>query len=570
MKSLIRTFRWIGDQCGKYLLYIILISAIGGILSLSIVYRAIVSKDLIDAATKGQSSLIFKPLILLFVLIFVEVSFRSITSVLSANCSAKLTANMQKKLYTHIINSNWEEQLKYHSGNLLARLTSDVDAIVTVINNTLPSIISLSVLLISSFITLLYLEPILGILLITLSPISILISRFYGSKLKKIYKKSQEADANYRCFVQESLHNLLILKTFCQEDENISNLIGLQNIKIKLAVKRSIIGAISGFVLYLGSSIGYFLVFCFGASNLSKGIGTFGTLTALLQLVGNIQGPFYGFASSIPQVVSAIGSAERLMELENMSLEHKQGSDTKLLTSMFSSTNIHFKNVYFSYKKNTPILNNISFNIKSGEIIGFMGVSGIGKTTLIRLILSLINPEKGNIFITNNGEKINITPDTRNLISYVPQGNTLFSGTIIDNLLYGNKDATLSEIRAAATAACAWDFIDSFEDKLNTIIGENGIGLSEGQAQRLAIARALLRVKPILILDEATSSLDRETEIKVLEAIRSLPNKPTCIIITHRSSALSICNRVLKLESGSLCEITRYADTNLETAFEIV
>lgn len=566
MKDLIHTLRWIGNQCGKYLLYIILISCLGGVLSLSIVYRALVTKNLIDAATLGQSSLIIKPLIILFVLILIDMSFRSITSVLSANCSAKLAANMQKKLYKHIINSNWEEQLKYHSGNLLTRLTSDVDAIITVIVSTLPSIISLTVLLVSSFATLLYLEPILAIILIIVSPLSIFVSRFYGSKLKKIYKKSQEADANYRSFVQESLHNLLILKTFCHEDENISNIMVLQNIKIKLAIKKSIISAISAFVLYFGSSIGYFAVFCFGAFNLSKGIGTFGTLTALLQLIGNIQAPFYGFASSIPQVVAAIGSAERLMELEKMSLEHKQKSDTKSITSKFNPTSIQFKNVYFSYKKNTTLLNNISFNVKPGEIIGLMGASGNGKTTLIRLILSLMNPDKGNISIHNNDERINITPDTRNLISYVPQGNTLFSGTIINNLRYGNSNATLAEIETAATSACAWDFIECFEDKLNTIIGENGIGLSEGQAQRLAIARALLRVKPILILDEATSSLDGETELNVLKAIRCLPHKPTCIIITHRPSALTICNRVLKLESGSLSEIPKYNDIKLETA----
>ena len=217
---------------------------------------------------------------------------------------------------------------------------------------------------------------------------------------------------------------------------------------------------------------------------------------------------------------------------------------------------------------NTNVLDNINLKINSGETIGFVGQSGEGKTTLIRLILSLITPSSGTITLRENDINKKLNPIHRNLISYVPQGNTLFSGTIEDNLKYGNPNATEKDIIEALKNACALDFVDKLDDGIKAIIGEKGVGISEGQAQRLSIARAFLRERPILILDEATSSLDPETEIKVLKSISSLSNKPTCIIITHRPSALNICNRILKLHSGKLSEINK--NEMLEVASELV
>jgi ATP-binding cassette subfamily C protein len=373
-----------------------------------------------------------------------------------------------------------------------------------------------------------------------------------------MHKQSQEADSTYRSFMQESIQNLLILKTFCLEKNNLSKLTELQNNKIKLSLKRSSISIVANIFMSIGSWIGFFLVFCWGAVNLSKGIGTYGTLTALLQLVSSIQAPFFGLAGSLPQLAGAIGSAERLIEIEKMTLEDLdyEEADESLLN--INNPNIEFEDVSFSYFKNSPVLKNISFNIKSGETIGVMGASGEGKTTIIRLILSLIDSNQGNISIINDNKRYSINPSSRNLISYVPQGNTLFSGTIRQNLLYGNKDASETDIESAITAAGAFNFVDSLKGKLDTVIGEKGVGLSEGQAQRLAIARALLRKRPILILDEATSSLDIETELRVLNTVQNLQHNPTCIIITHRTSALSICDRLFKIENGFLKEVTNY------------
>lgn len=559
MKNLLVTLKWIKSYCLNYFHYIIIITAIGGILSTASVYRALVTKNLVDAAISGKMPLIMKPLILLAILIIIEIFFRSFSQFLTANSSVKLSADIQRKLYTHILNSKWQYQVKYHSGHLLARVTSDVVTITDTIVNTFPNIISLLILLVTSFITLYHLEPILAFLSITIVPISIFISRLFAKRLKEIHKKSQEVDANYRSFMQESIQNLLIVKTFCLENNNLEDLSKLQNSKISLSLKRSSIGILANIFMSIGSWCGFFMVFCWGAANLSNGTTSYGTLTALLQLISTIQVPFLGLAGSIPQLAIALGSAERLIEIDTLPLEcrHYSEVDSNLLDNI--PTNIQFKNVSFSYLQDIPVLKNVTFNIEAGQTIGILGASGEGKTTIIRLLLSLIDTEGGCIYLKNNNEELIVNPSSRNLFSYVPQGNTLFSGTIRSNLLYGNKNASEEDIKLAITAAGALNFINSLDRKLDTVIGEKGIGLSEGQAQRIAIARGLIRKKPILILDEATSSLDTETELKVLTNIHNLEHSPTCIIITHRLSALSICDRLFKLESGYLRELNPYS-----------
>ena len=275
----------------------------------------------------------------------------------------------------------------------------------------------------------------------------------------------------------------------------------------------------------------------------------------MLQLYGKVQYPFSSLASMFPGLISTIAAAERLMELEDIPLE--KSSKTEIID--FTNPEITFENVSFEYKKDNKIINDVTLTIPYGETIAFVGPSGEGKTTLIRLILSLINPSSGKVYLKEDNKEDTFNRDYRNLISYVPQGNTLFSGTIEDNLRYGNFKATEEEIYEALENACALDFVNELEDGIKTVIGEKATGISEGQAQtqRIAIARSFLRKKPILILDEATSALDPETEVKVLKAIKSLSHKPTCIIITHRPSALNICHRIIRLEKGHLKEVNK-------------
>lgn len=565
LKDLLKKFKWILSHSKPVIPFLIFTIIVSSILSVVGVYNAFISKSLIDSAIGKDVNQVIKWLIVMASIMLARMLISPITSFLSTHASTTLSQGLQKKMYNHITYSEWMDQSKFHSVSLLTRITSDVGTISSTLLGTIPSIISLSVTLVVSFSALTYLAPSIAIAAVFIGPVLLVISKLFGRKLKKLYKEIQEEDVKYRSFIQESIQNIMIVKTFCMEETNLKRLSLIQKNKYKLAMRNTKLSVLSGMSMGFCSSLAYFTIFCWGALNIAKGIGSYGTFTAMLQLYSNIQGPFSSLASTFPSLIGAIAACERLMEIEEMSLEN---TNVKKLTETIENPTIEFKNISFKYKENTPVISNANLTINPGEIIAFIGPSGEGKTTLIRLLLSLIHSDNGNITINNkkniiDNYKMELNRNHRELISYVPQGNTLFSGTIEDNLRYGKYDATLDELKGATQLACAFDFIDKLDEGFNTLIGEKGMGISEGQAQRLSIARALIRKKPILILDEATSSLDGETEINVLKSIKELDHKPTCIIITHRPSALSICDRVFKLEKGQLTQTT---NLNLETA----
>lgn len=564
-KGLIVKFKWILSHAKPVIPFLIFTIILSSVLSVVGVYNAFISKSLIDSAIGGDVPQVIKWLTVMASIMIVRMLLNPITSFLGTHAATTLSQGIQKKMYNHITYSEWMDQSKFHSVSLLTRITSDVGTISSTLLGTIPSIISLLVTLVVSFSALTYLAPSIAIAAVFIGPVLLIISKVFGRKLKKLYKEIQEEDVKYRSFIQESIQNIMIVKTFCMEKTNLDRLTVIQKNKYNLAMRNTKLGVLSGMSMNFCSSIAYFTIFCWGALNIAKGIGSYGTFTAMLQLYNNIQGPFSALARTFPSLIGAIAACERLMEIEAMSLEN---SNVKSLSEKVEKPVIEFKDISFRYKDSTPVIKNANLKINPGETIAFVGPSGEGKTTLIRLLLSLIHSDSGNITINNSEDSINdysmeLNRNHRELISYVPQGNTLFSGTIEDNLKYGKFDATIDELKSATELACAFDFIDKLDDRFNTLIGEKGMGISEGQAQRLSIARALLRKKPILILDEATSSLDGETEINVLKSIKELDHKPTCIIITHRPSALSICDRVFKLESGKL---TQTYDVNLETA----
>lgn len=541
--------KWIFNQAKPafhYLAIIVILAAFSAAIG---TYRAIVSKQLIDAATTLQKSKLLYVLIVFGACIIIDLIIKSGASIITAKFSVDISNNIRRSLYTRIMKTEWIKLSKYHSGDVLTRITSDVDAVTNMISTTMPSIISLSVLLIGSFLTLLFMEPILALILIIISPGSILLSRFFSSRLKKMYLKSQKLESEYRSFLNESIQNIIIVKSFCLEIKNVNRLKNIQRDIVKITLSKTKLSMMANVILSLGYWSGYFLIFSWGSLKLLRGTTTFGTLTAMTQLIGNIQGPVSGLASLLPSVMSAIASTERIMELESLNTDANYSIKKDIRVA-----GIVYKNVYFNYKKNVAVLNNISVNINSSETIALIGPSGEGKTTFLYLLLALINPTKGHIYINDGSCKVDISASTRKFISYVPQENTLFSGSIADNLRIGDPCATDEELKFAAKSACAWDFIENFPEGLNARLGERGTGLSEGQSQRIAIARALLHKAPILILDEATSALDSKTEVKVLETIKNLNPAPTCIIITHRNAALKMCDRVFKLENNHIIE----------------
>ena len=564
LKEFFIKIKWILSHAKPVIPFLIFTTVISSASSLISVYNTLISKSLIDNAIGGNTSQVIKYLIIMISITLGMMLLNPITSLLSTHASTKLNQNIQNKMFEHIEYSSWLEQSKFHSVSLLTRITSDVATISSTLLSTIPNIISILVTLLASFSTLIYLAPSIAIIAVFIGPFLVLVSRYFSKKLKYLYKKAQEEDVKYRAFIQESVQNIMIVKTFCMEKINMDRLIQIQNNKYNIAMKNTKLSAMTGLAMSLCSNLAYFTIFCWGALNISTGVTTYGTFTAMLQLYGKVQSPFSSLASMFPGLISTIAAAERLMELEEIPLE--KSSEKEVID--FINPEITFEDVSFEYKKGTKIINDINLTIPYGETIAFVGPSGEGKTTLIRLILSLINPSSGKVYLKENNKEDTFNRDYRNLISYVPQGNTLFSGTIEDNLRYGNFEATEEEIYEALKNACALDFVNELENGIETVIGEKATGISEGQAQRLAIARSFLRKKPILILDEATSALDPETEVKVLKAIKALSHKPTCIIITHRPSALNICHRIVRLEKGHLKEVSK--DSILEVATELL
>ena len=582
-KDLWVKIKWMGSYAKPavpFLIFSIIVNIIFAVIG---IYNVTVSKSLIDSAISGDSDATIRWLIIMLSITLISMLSSPVTSFMSTHSSTKLTQNIQRKIYQHIQCSDWLEQSKFHSVSLLTRVTSDVSNISSAILGTIPSLVSLTVTLVGSFYTLISWAPSIAFAAVFIGPFLILVGKYFSRKLKDLYKEAQEEDVKYRSFMQESIQNIMIVKTFCMEKINMHRLVEIQNNKYKIAMRNTKLSVMTSMSMSFCSSIAYFTIFTWGVLNIAKGVSTYGTFTGMLQLYSKVQAPFSSLASMIPGLISTIAAAERLMEIEAIPVE-KMADEKELddigslevaldtisskVSSVFNKPNIVFDNVSFAYKANNNILNNINLTIDAGETIAFVGPSGEGKTTMIRLILSLINPTEGNILLSEGNLVKEINRNYRELISYVPQGNTLFSGSIRDNLKYGNPYASDDEIKAALKNACALDFVNELEDGLDTMIGEKGVGISEGQAQRIAIARSFLRERPILILDEATSALDPETEVNVLKAVRELPTKPTCIIITHRPSALNICNRIMKLEKGHIREVSR--ESILEVASELV
>ncbi len=582
-KDLWMKIKWMGSYAKPAIPFLIFSIIVNVIFAIIGIYNVTVSKSLIDSAISGDSDATIRWLIIMLSITLISMLSSPVTSFMSTHSSTKLTQNIQRKIYQHIQCSDWLEQSKFHSVSLLTRVTSDVSNISSAILGTIPSLVSLLVTLIGSFYTLISWAPSIALAAVFLGPFLILVGKYFSSKLKDLYKEAQEEDVKYRSFMQESIQNIMIVKTFCMEKINMHRLIDIQNNKYKIAMRNTRLSVMTSMSMSFCSSLAYFTIFTWGVLNIAKGLSTYGTFTGMLQLYSKVQSPFSSLASMIPGLISTIAAAERLMEIEAIPIE-KMADEKELddigslevaldtisskVSSAFNKPNIVFDNVSFAYKANNNILNNINLTIEAGETLAFVGPSGEGKTTMIRLILSLINPTEGNILLSEGDLVKDINRNYRELISYVPQGNTLFSGSIRDNLKYGNPNASDDEIKAALSNACALDFVNELENGLDTMIGEKGVGISEGQAQRIAIARSFLRERPILILDEATSALDPETEVNVLKAVRELPTKPTCIIITHRPSALNICNRIMKLEKGHLREVSR--ESILEVASELV
>ena len=554
-KSLFRKFikytGWIISRTKTSFIPLLLLTGAGIVSSLTSILIALESKKLFDSAQFGIIDNLLVSALAIVGIVMLQTLMQSFLRVYSTKISVSLSNKLRRDYFTKLSRARWLEFAKYHSEDLLTRMTNDLETVVSGVTLAVPSIIGLFFTLCASAVVLFIFDPYLAILAFILGPLSVVMTRVFGRRLSEYHLRLQETESESRSFIQERLKNMPVIRAFRLEGKSISLLSSLLDKKLSLVLKRSKITAVSSALLTLSYWLGFLLAIIWGSIQLSRGNATFGTITVYLQLVGRIQEPFVEMAYAVPQIIMMYVSAGRLISLYD--IEEEFPSSEQLC---WASAGIRAENLAFGYDKDILVFDNVSFDIKPGQFAAVTGASGEGKTTFIRLLLSLLEPGNGTLSFYDpvTGESVPSGPSTRSLISYVPQGNTLFSGTVVENVMLGNSDATPEEIIEALKQACIWDFIETLPDKAETKIGENGYGLSEGQAQRIAIARALVGRKPILILDEATSALDAATEQDVLNSLASLEPRPTCVIITHRKAALDFCDRIFTMEKGCISE----------------
>lgn len=449
---------------------------------------------------------------------------------------------MQQRMLDRILRTQWHGREKFHSGDVLNRLEFDVNNVVTFLTETIPDSLAVLAMFIGAFCYLFAMDAVLAIITIAIIPVFVAVSKIYVRQMRRLTSEVRSSDSKVQSLMQETIQHRMLIKTLESETPMTERLEQTQSVLRHKVVRRTVFSVFSNIILWLGFRLGYLIAFLWAALRMSHGSLTFGGMTAFLQLVSRIQGPARNLTKLVPQAVSVFTAAERLMELEEDPLD-ETGEPVRLE----APCGIRLEHVYYQYEDKTrEILHDLSFDFPPASCTAILGETGAGKTTLIRILLALLSPQQGKATIYNNHhQETALTPLTRCNFAYVPQGNTLLSGTIRDNLRLGRLTATEEEMKEALHKSCA-DFVFDLPDGLNTLCSEAGGGLSEGQAQRIAIARALLRQSSILVLDEATSALDPETERQLLNNILADRNT-TVIFVTHRMAVIDYCDQTLKI-----------------------
>lgn len=502
--------------------------------SLGYIALAFISKNILETADKGN---ILNGAIILAVIILMQVVLSGVSAMLKTSVQGKFTIALRTHLFKVLNSKKYSETQKFHSGDILNRFTSDTEVIVSNTVSLLPDICSMLAKIIGGAVSLIILEPTVALVVILLGIIIPAVGRLINKRYKYLHKECHRTEGETRSFLQECFQNSVVIKTFKSEAPFTQKLCEYMQTNYRFKIKRALVSVLSHLSLYSFFTIGYYAVLVWGAGAIADKTITYGTLIAFLQLVSQLRAPLQNISSIFPRYFAITASAERLAELENLT-DEPESCDAEL--PEFS--HLSGENITFGYD-NKNVLEAFNFKIKKGTITAITGASGKGKSTLFKLVLGLYEPQNGKITI--NGEKV-VSAATRSLFAFVPQGNMILSGSIKENLTLCNPNANEEQLINACKTAEIHDYIVSLPNGYDTPLNERGGGLSEGQIQRLSLARALLADTPILLLDEATSALDSDTELKVLQNIKGLKNK-TVILVTHRKTAIDFCDNIISI-----------------------
>ena len=541
--AMIQVIKW--SKCvHSLIMWICFLNVVYVLCSLGV---TLVTKELVDAAVSSRSDSVWRYGIFLLVLVLAEVVIGFFTSILRTRASAKLQHHLQGMLVREILKKEYMSLRGYHSGELVNRVFSDAGVIRNGVLGILPGLISMMVSFIGSAAILIALDWRFVLLLACAGVIGTVIVMLFRRPMKERHKRMHQAEDKLHAVIQESFENIRLIKASISENRVLRQVNNRQGTMEREQIRQGKFSAVMNNSMGMMFNFSWLFCMLWGSAAIFRGDMTYGSLAAMIQLIGRVQGPIASAVSIAAEVYGVIASAERLMELTELPSE-TTGETLK------DFDEIKIDHVTFRYEDGTDeVLRNISCRIKKGEFVALTGTSGGGKTSLFQLLLGIYSPNTGRVAFRTGLSEMPACRETRALFAYVPQGNTLFSGTLRENLMMFTDEASENQIQEALRVACLEDLVE--EIGLDAELGERGIGISEGQAQRVAVARALLTGAPILLLDESTSALDEETEARMLRNISAMRDK-TCLIVTHRRAALAICDYRLHLTEGMMTRKT--------------
>lgn len=539
--------KWIWDASSGYRKPILL-SMLCGMFRMAVSLAFVwLCKYVIDVATHQTAGSLSHGICLMVGCILLQLSLSAVSSRLYASTDVSLSNRMRSGLLTHLLKSRWNGRELFHSGDMLNRMEGDVSVVVRMMVGLFPSVGIVLSQLVGAAAFLLILDRRMAVVILLIMPVALVFSKLYMMKMRKITREIRETDSRVQSHMQENLQHRTLIAAL-ERTPMILNTMDLLQLDLKrLVMQRNSYSVFSSVLVQAGFAFGYVVAFSWGVYGLNKGTVTFGMLTAFMQLVAQVQRPVVDLSKMVPSFINGLTSVERLNELYSLPLE-EQGAPVQLA----GPVGIRLEHVTFRYPgSEREVLHDFSHDFAPGSLTAVLGETGSGKSTLLRLLLALLQPAEGRILLYAGREERTASPLTRGNFIYVPQGNTLVSGSLRHNLQLGNPEATDEQMYAALHTAAA-DFVADLSEGLDTPCGEKGEGLSEGQAQRIAIARGLLRSGSIILLDEPTSALDAETTRLLLQRLTEKVGSKTLILITHQEQTARLCSHTVRLHSRQL------------------